>query len=176
MDLPPSTLPQHVEETIRATGKLHADHRGSATRVQLVVERMVDLLGRPGFIGLLVAAVVCWAGGNLAMLALGHPAIDPPPFAWMQLGVSLTALCITALILTTQRRDDQLAQRRAQMTLELAMLSEQKLAKVIQLLEESRRDNPLLDDRIDASADAMATPADPLALGRTVKRDRTDPG
>jgi uncharacterized membrane protein len=109
------------------------------------------------------------------MLALGHRAIDPPPFAWMQLGVSLTALCITALILTTQRRDDQLAQCRAQMTFELAMLSEQKLAKIIQLLEESRRDNPLLDDRVDASADAMAMPADPLALGRSGKHGRADP-
>jgi uncharacterized membrane protein len=175
MDLPPSELPAHVEETIRATDKLHTDHHGSATRVHVVVERTVDLLGRPGFTGLLLAAVVCWTGGNLAMLALGHRAIDPPPFAWMQLGVSLTALCITALILTTQRRDDQLAQRRAQMTFELAMLSEQKLAKIIQLLEESRRDNPLLDDRVDASADAMAMPADPLALGRSGKHGRADP-
>jgi uncharacterized membrane protein len=162
---PISALPEHIDETIRATVKLYADHQRAATRVQLVVARMVDLFGRPGCIGLLIAAVLCWIGGNLLALAFGYTPIDPPPFSWLELVVSLMALCITALILTTQRRDDQLAEHREQMTLELAMLSEQKLAKVIQLLEESRRDNPLLDNRVDASADSMAMPADPLSLG-----------
>jgi uncharacterized membrane protein len=169
-----SVLPEHIEETIRATAKLYADHHKAATRVQLVVARMVDLLGRPGCIGLLIAAVLCWIGGNLLALAFGYTPIDPPPFSWLELVVSLMALCITALVLTTQRRNDQLAEHREQMTLELAILSEQKLAKIIQLLEESRRDNPLLDNRVDASADAMAMPVDPLSLGHTIKRSHAD--
>ena len=48
---------------------------------------------------------------------------------------------MVGLILATQRRENQLAQLREQLNLELAILSEQKTAKVIQLLEESRRDN-----------------------------------
>jgi hypothetical protein len=64
------------------------------------------------------------------------------------LAVSITTFCITALILTTQRRDDQLAEHRDQMTLEFAILSEQKPAKIIQLLEDSRRDIPLVDNRV----------------------------
>jgi uncharacterized membrane protein len=87
-----------------------------------------------------------WIGGNLLALAFGYTPIDPPPFSWLELVVSLMARCITALILTTPRRGDQLAEHTEQMTLELAILSEQKLAKIIQLLEESRRDNPLLDN------------------------------
>ena len=174
MGSPISAVPEHIEETIRATVKVYADHHRAATRVQLVVARMVDLLGRPGCIGLLIAPVLCWIGGNLLAFAFGYTPIDPPPFSWLELVVSLMALCITALILTTQRRDDQLAEHREQMTLELAILSEQKLAKIIQLLEESRRDNPLLDNRVDASADAMAMPADPLSLGHTIKRSHAD--
>lgn len=171
---PASGPPDHIEETIRATVGLYADHRRGATRIQLVVERMVDLLGRSGFLGLLIVAVLCWIGGNLLALAFGHTPIDPPPFSWLELVVSLMALCITALILMTQRRDDQLAEHREQMTLELAILGEQKLAKIIQLLEESRRDNPLLDNRVDASAAALATPVDPLSLGHTIKRSHDD--
>jgi uncharacterized membrane protein len=174
LDAPTPILPEHIEETIRATVKLYADHHKAATRTQRVVERMVDLLGRPGFIGLLIAAVLCWTAGNLLAPAFGYAPIDPPPFSWLELAVSLTALCIMVLILTMQRRDDQLAEHREQMTLELAILSEQKLAKIIQLLEESRRDNPLLGNRVDASADAMAMPADPLSLGHTIKRSQVD--
>jgi len=66
----------------------------------------------------------------------------------LELAVSITTFCITALILTTQRRDDQLAEHRDQMTLEFAILSEQKPAKIIQLLEDSRRDIPLVDNRV----------------------------
>ena len=42
-----------------------------------------------------------------------------------------------------------LGQRRELLILELAILSEQKTAKVIQLLEEVRRDNPLIHDRVE---------------------------
>ena len=43
--------------------------------------------------------------------------------------------------------------------LELAILSEQKIAKVIQLLEESRRDNPVLRNRLDPEAETMGRAA-----------------
>ena len=73
------------------------------------------------------------------------------------------------LILATQQREYQLAQLREQLTLELAILSEQKTAKVIQLLEESRRDNPLIRDRVDQEAEAMAQPADPQSVLDAIK-------
>jgi uncharacterized membrane protein len=139
-----------------------------------LVHRTVDLLGQPRVAGLLVIAVICWVAGNSLGYVFGYAPIDPPPFQWLELAVSFVALCITILILTTQRRDDQLAQQREQMTLDLAILSEQKLAKIIQLLEESRRDNPLLDDRVDTSAAAMAKPADPHELRDVVKAGRAD--
>jgi len=62
--------------------------------------------------------------------------IDPPAFAGLGLAVSLVSLYIVVLILATQQCEYQLAQLREQLTLELAILSEQKTAKVIQLLEE----------------------------------------
>ncbi|HEX3861818.1 MAG TPA: hypothetical protein VHY35_09030 [Stellaceae bacterium] len=59
------------------------------------------------------------------------------------------------------------------------MLSEQKVTKIIQLLEEYRRDNPHVLDRADAEATAMAQPSDPdsmlVAIRETheeVERDR----
>ncbi len=71
------------------------------------------------------------------------------------------SLYTVVLILATQRPEYQLAQLREQLTLELASLSEQETAKVIQLLEESRRDNPLIRDRVDQEAEAIAQPAHP---------------
>jgi uncharacterized membrane protein len=101
-----------------------------------------------------------WISLNLFAATFGYRAIDPPPFSWLGGAISLVSLYMVILILATQQREYQLAQRREQLTLELAILSEQKTAKVIQLLEESRRDNPLIHNRIDQEAEAMAQPAD----------------
>ena len=60
---------------------------------------------------------------------LGYRPLDPPPFVWLSGATSLASLYLVVLILTTQSRDDRLTQRREQLNLELAILSEQKMAR-----------------------------------------------
>jgi uncharacterized membrane protein len=62
-----------------------------------------------------------------------------------------------------------LAELREQSTLELALLGEQKTAKVIQLLEELRHDIPLVPNRTDKQADAMAQPVNPERVFDVIK-------
>jgi len=78
------------------------------------------------------------------------------------------------LILATQRREYQLANSASSSTLELAILSEQETAKVIQLLEESRRDNPLIRDRVDQKAETIAQPADPQSVLDAIKETHAE--
>jgi uncharacterized membrane protein len=160
-------LPAHLEETIRSIDRLHAEHARDATPLQRAVDRMTTLLSRPGF-------VVGWVSFNLLAAALGHRAIDPPPFSALAAATSLASLYMVVLILGTQRREDQLAQHREQLILELALLSEQKTAKVIELLEEFRRDNPHIHNRVDQQADAMAQPADPQQMLDAIKEIRAE--
>ncbi len=174
MDSETPILPTHIEETIRSIARLHAEHHRNATALQRIVDRLTAFVGRPRFIGLLTAASVLWIGGNLLAGSLGATPPDPPPFAWFDGVVALGALYITILILTTQRREDQLAQHREQLTLELAILSEQKTAKVIELLEEMRRDNPALRDRVDEEAASMALPADPQSVLEAIKESHAE--
>ncbi len=77
---------------------------------------------------------------------------------------------MTVLILTSKVRENRLAEHRAQLTFVLAMVSEQKIAKLIELVEGQRVDDPQLVDRVDAEAAAMATPADPQANLKRFKR------
>ena len=115
-----------------------------------------------------------WVGGNLAAPWLGLEPIDPAPFVWLELVTATSALVVAALILTTQRREDKLADNRAQLILELAISNDQKIAKIVGLLEESRRDNPNLVNRVDDEADAMSTPSDTEAVLEAIKDLRTD--
>ena len=174
-NVPLPTLPAHIEETIRSIARLHAEHHQNATPVQRAVDHITALIGRPGFLGVLAVIVASWISLNLLAAALGYRPIDPPPFPGLGLAVSLVSLYIVVLILATQRREYQLAQLREQLTLELAILSEQKTAKVIQLLEESRRDNPLIRNRVDQEAEAMAQPADPQSVLHAIKETHAAP-
>ena len=160
----PPILPAHIEETVQAIARLQAQHENEATRLERLMDSLTGAIGTPVFLFWLCLVAVLWTVGNLACVRLGYAALDPPPFAWMQGAVSLSALCVTVIILTSQRRADKLAGLRAQLTLELSILAEQKTAKVIELLEENRRDNPMLRDRVDAQADEMSEPADPEAV------------
>jgi uncharacterized membrane protein len=81
---------------------------------------------------------------------------------------------MVVLILATQRREDDLARHREQLILELVLLGEQKTAKVIELLEEFRRDNPHIHDRVDQQAEAMAQPADPQQMLDAIKEIRAE--
>jgi uncharacterized membrane protein len=152
--------PVHIDGTISSIAKLRAEHLENATSHQKLVARMVQFFGRPQFIGAISTVIVGWIGLNLLSAALGHHMIDPPPFPWLGGAVSLTSLYMVVLILVSQEREDQLAHHREMLILELAILSEQKIAKVIQLLEESRRDNPNIQDRRDTEAEAMGKAAD----------------
>ena len=108
-------------------------------------------------------------GDGVTLMRLSIRPLDEPPFPWLQGVIGLAALCMTALILTTQRRKDQLASHRERLTLELGILSEQKAAKIIELLEELRRDDPTIRNRVDHEAFAMSTPADPQAVLDAIK-------
>jgi uncharacterized membrane protein len=117
-------------------------------------------MGRPWFIALVGCAVAVWIAANLIASGLGLQPIDPPPFAWLELAATVFSLLLVVLLLVAQKHEDELNAHRDTLTLELSILSEHKIAKVIQLLEELRRDSPHVQDRDDPQAEQMAEPAD----------------
>lgn len=158
------SLPQHARESVRSIVELKSQHARGATRGDRFADRIVSTLGRPAFLASVLLFVAVWIVGNLTAPSFHLAVVDAPPFYWLQGTVSLTALCLTILVLSTQRRLDQLAEERAQLTLQVALVGEQKLAKVIALLEELRSDHPEIVNRHDPQAAAMAEPTDPQSL------------
>ena len=154
----------HIADTVRAVAQLHADHHLRSTTVEKIVDRWTATLGQPAFLGWIAGAVLLWIIANLLLRSAGYSPIDPPPFNLLGWALSAMGLVIAVLILSTQRRSDQLSELREQMTLELASLTERKVAKIIELIEEQRRDSPALKNRVDHEASEMAERTDPKAM------------
>lgn len=163
-------LPAHVADTVSAMARVHSDHELEASGLDRALARLTSGLGHPGFTPALVALVLGWIGLNLGLLAAGLNPTDPPPFVWLSGAAAVAALLMTGVLLTTQRREDRLATRREQLTLELAIVIDQKASKLIELLEKFRRDNPNVANHVDAEANAMSASADPQAVLDAIKR------
>jgi len=161
-------FPRHVEETVQTLAEIHRAHHSHTQPSDKFVARLTGRMSQPGFLIFITAACLAWVAGNLILSAWSAKAPDPPPFNWMFQGASLFSVYITLLILISQRRERDWAHQRDQLTLELAMLSERKTAKIIQLLEEFRRDHPDMFDREDHEANAMSEPANARAVGEAL--------
>jgi uncharacterized membrane protein len=101
-------------------------------------------------------------------------ALDSPPFAWLEVAATLLSVYIALLILITQRYENELTIQRERLMLELGILADQKTAKIIQLLEELRRDHPQIKDRINVEAAEMAKPADTQAVVKAIKQSHDE--
>ncbi len=166
---PPPVAPDHMDETIRSIRRLQAEHRVKATRQQRAMRWITDRIGRPSFVVALALALSGWILGNLIAGAIGCRPIDPPPFQWLQGAMTLASLLLVVFIVGAQKHEDELNDHREMLALDLAILSEQKSAKIIGLLEEFRRDSPEIHDRIDPEAEAMAMPANPQSMLDAIK-------
>jgi uncharacterized membrane protein len=164
--------PQPPDETstvAQATILMRNAHKSEASGLQRAMDRITAFVGWPGFAAVLCLSITGWVAVNLAMSNTGLVPYDHPPFSWLHIAATIAALLLAALIFTTQRREDSLADHRAQLIMELSISNDQKISKVIELLEESRRDNPIIADRVDDVAAQMSSPSDAEAVLVAIK-------
>jgi uncharacterized membrane protein len=161
---PSPELSGHVAQNIETLAQLHTEAEEKVGRHQKVIERLTAFIGHRWTLSAILAGVALWVAGNTLASRLGLPKLDAPPFPWLQGAVSLSALLVTTMVLTTQRRQSKFSSHHRNLDLQINLLAEQKIAKLIALLEELRRDLPTVRDRIDPVADAMAQAVDPQAV------------
>jgi uncharacterized membrane protein len=144
-----------LAQNIAAVQAFYLDEERKMTPPQRAAEFIDGCIGRPAFPALTLAFVALWITANLALGASGIAPFDPPPFAWLQGTVGLAALLTGTVVLSKQSRLAGMAERRAHLDLKVMLLTEQKAAKVIDLLEELRRDLPDVKNRHDSGAWAL---------------------
>lgn len=150
--------------------QLRTEFEQAATPLQKLMSRVRRYLSTPGVTVIAIAAVATWIVVNLT---LGRRAFDSSPFAILNTIVSAGAFIATFLILSGQRREEDAAKRISRLTLHLAAESEQKIAKLIQLVEEQRRDSAHMPNRHDPEAEEMSSAAGPRALVERLETEET---
>ncbi|MEH2394285.1 MAG: DUF1003 domain-containing protein [Nostoc sp.] len=162
--LPTTPLPSAISQNIETIIALHRRYEKDVPRHQRVVEAASAFFGRPAFLYSILLGITLWVIPNILPRRLGLSRFDPPPFSWLQFSLTTGSLLVTTGVLIKQERQEKLAEQRAQLSLQLNLLSEQKIAKLIGLVEELRQDIPNVKNRSDPEAEMMKSPTDPHAI------------
>ena len=156
---------EYVIQEVESVASIRARAEQRLDKHQRMMEVLTAALGRPRTVYATLSIVVGWVAFNgVASKLFGWRSIDPPPFFWLQGMVALSALLMTTLVLITANRQTRNAEERSHLDLQVNLLSEHKVAKLIALVEELRRDLPMVRNRIDREADAMQEAVDPHAM------------
>ncbi len=123
-----------------------------------------NIIGRPEYLVTLLGLMLLWVAGNEIARSLGWRVPDPPPFVWLQGFLTLVGVLTTTVVLIAHNRYARLDSTRDHLGLQLNLLTEQKVTKLIHLLEELRRDLPMVADRNDAVAVALQQHTDPAQV------------
>jgi uncharacterized membrane protein len=150
-----------IGQNIETIADLYAHAQRGLSPHQKIIERVTAFLGRPLFLYVILLFVALWIGINLAQADAGLYSFDPPPFYWLQGIIALSALLMTNVVLITQNRQKKLTEQRRHLDLQINLLAEQKITKLIAMVEELRRDLPATRNARDPEIEAMMESVNP---------------
>jgi uncharacterized membrane protein len=154
------SLSGHIDQNIESIVALQRRELESVGLSQRRVERLSRFIGRPVYLVAILGVVACWITYNSTAASWGLKPFDAPPFEMLDGIMSLVALITTTIVLIAQNRQAKLEQQHTHLALQVNLLTEQKVTKLIHLIEELRRDLPMVKDRHDAQAAALQERAD----------------
>jgi uncharacterized membrane protein len=128
---PSSPAEQLTAKNVETVTRLEKAARDQRTPADRLAERIASFCGSMTF----VWVHVVWFGGwILANTIPGIQHIDPFPFTFLTLIVSLEAIFLSTFILISQNLDSRISERRSHLDLQLNLLSEQENTKMIVML------------------------------------------
>lgn len=123
-----------TEKNVEDIARLEKQAVQDRTRGECLAESITRMAGSMPIIIFHVVWFSVWALLNLGVFP-DIPPWDPLPFNFLTLILSLEAIFLTLLVLTTQNRLTKDADKRAHLELQINMLAEQESTATLQLLE-----------------------------------------
>jgi uncharacterized membrane protein len=165
-------LPSSAKENLDLLSRIKEGEEAQISGLQLAIERVSRFFGSPAYFAFAVVFIALWIAVNAYGVRQGWRHVDAPPFFWLQGWVSSNALLLTVAVLIRQDRMAQVAEHRAHLDLQINLLTEQKVTKTLQIIDELRRDLTALRGRPDAEVTEMSKPADAHALMHAIKNKK----
>lgn len=122
---------QLTQRNVEAILELERAAKEERTSSDRVASRIANFCGSMTFVGV----HVIWFGIWILINSIpGIPHIDPFPFTFLTLVVSLEAIFLSTFILISQNHDTKISERRNHLDLQINLLSEQENTEMLRML------------------------------------------
>jgi uncharacterized membrane protein len=130
MHAPPSDMAQVVERNIRALLTRHQQEERQARWQDRLADRITGFTGSMRFVTLHLVLFGLWVVGNLPGVPLPH---FDPTYVVLAMVASVEAIFLSTFILITQNRMAAQAQQRADLDLQVSLLAEHEITRLLTL-------------------------------------------
>ena len=165
-----------IYDKIQTIVELYQRAENEVSRQQRTIERITAFLGRPRFLFIILISVSLWIMVNILLIKFGLPGFDPPPFIWLPGLLTLGALLQATMILITQNREDMLTERHTQLDLQVSLIIDHKMSKLLTMADQLRQVHPDLENGTDPEVEALKQTVDPHesveALNQSLEREK----
>lgn len=166
---PSGDLPDAAEQNLDVMTRFYEREEAKVSRVRRIIESISNVIGSPGYFAAALAFICGWVAVNSLGAKVGWQHVDEPPFFWLQGIVGANALLVTVAVLIRQKRTEQMAEHRAHLDLQINLITEQKVAKVLQIVDELRSHLIATHEPPDEKLSEMSQPTDARALLHAIK-------
>jgi uncharacterized membrane protein len=131
---PAQELPKAAADNIELVLRLREEAWRHRTPGERLADAVGSLVGHGGFVALHAVLFLAWAAFNTRLVPW-LPQFDPYPFNLFGVLISLEALVVAAFVLIKQNRQGMMAERRAHLELQMILLTEKEVTKLIRIME-----------------------------------------
>ncbi len=131
---PPDSLNSSLRRNIEALQKRRRDQEAGAPLQERLARAITRFTGSMRFVYLHAALYGFWIAANLGSV----PGVEPwdPTFVVLAMVASVEAIFLSTFILITQNQMAAAADRRAELDVQISLLSEAEITKLVQLVSE----------------------------------------
>ena len=162
----PKTPEELTEQNVRSIADLEQAAKAQLTTADLVADRITRFCGSMPFVWVHVIWFIGWIVGNTV---LPIKAVDPYPFSFLTLVVSLEAIFLSTFIMISENRQERIEERRSHLDLQINLLAEQESTKTLRLLEMIAKHLGITDTD-DPDIDVLAQATRPENLIRQIDK------
>jgi uncharacterized membrane protein len=156
-------IPEQIVKNVEAITSHQERYQKQASTAQKVLEKAVSVFGRPEFLYFQIGFFTIWEiCGHL--VDIGILPTSFPEFDLREQWLDLASLFISTGVLVYENRQEKVSEERSHLMLQLNLITEQKIAKLISLVEELRTDLPNVKNRNDEEAEIMKQATDPQVI------------
>lgn len=120
-----------IERNIAAIAESRAEAEKARGFQERVADRLTRLFGNVVFVYLHGGLLLVWLLGNSGLF--GNEPFDPYPYGLLTLALSIEAIFLTVIVLISENRQSQMADRRAELDLQINLLAEYEITRILEL-------------------------------------------